>query len=589
MLTRKIQFKIFALLWLTFSTQIFAQTSFKKIEIYGNKNITASEINETIAELIKSESSNTNERIEKIKERILNLYIENGFYFARIDSVKIEDKKLKIFITEGKKIRIGSVEIQGNAILSDNEIKSIINPKPGEFFSPKILGERINKLLDRYANIGYPLAKVEIGNLEFVNNDFVNFTLNISEGKLIRIDRIEIQGNNTTKENLILREIRIKRGEIYRDEKFKQIKKRLMKIGLFEFVDEPQIFFNDTVSGVLIKVKEGRMNSFDGIIGYVPEVNSSRGYLTGYINITLKNLFGTGRRFDVRWHSETKETQEFELRYFEPHIFNFLAGAEFSFHQRKQDSIYVLRRPKLNFEIELTGSEKVSEIFKIFLHLSQTSIIPTATEVINYQIFESKTLNIGAGILYDSRDEIIFPKSGVYFSSSYEIGNKKITGPAKLITEQMKTNIQVTKLQFSLDFYHHFEKILNSVFASKFNAIIVAGDGIDESDVFRFGGTRTLRGYREKEFLATRAMWANFENRFKVSEDLVIFGFADVGYIYHPVILPRIVNSFSAIRAGYGLGFIIWTKIGRLNLTYALGKGDSFKTGKIHIGLESEF
>lgn len=65
MLTRKIQFKIFALFWLVFLTQIFAQINFKKIEIYGNKNITASEINSTIAELIKSESANTNEQIEK--------------------------------------------------------------------------------------------------------------------------------------------------------------------------------------------------------------------------------------------------------------------------------------------------------------------------------------------------------------------------------------------------------------------------------------------------------------------------------------------------------------------------------------------
>ncbi len=582
MLTRKTQFKIFVSLYLLLSLQIFAQTIFNKIEIYGNKNISTSGILSAIY-------SSHDEQVEKIKERILNLYIENGFYFARIESSRIDGKILKIFITEGKRAKVSSIEVHGNRILSEDEIKSVILSNNDEFFSPKILNQRINKLLEKYANIGYPLAQVEIENLNFTNDEFANFTLNINEGKLIKIDRIEIQGNNTTKENLILREIKIKPGEIYRDDKFKQIRKRLTKMGLFDFVDEPQIFFNDTISGILIKVKEGRVNSFDGIIGYVPKVGSSSGYLTGYINIALKNLFGTGRRFEVRWNSETKETQEFELHYFEPYIFNLPAGVELSFYQRKQDSIYVLRRPKINLEIELTSSEKLSEIFKTSLYLSQTSIIPTATEEINYQIFESRTLNAGIGILYDSRDQVIFPSSGVYFSSSYEIGNKKIIGPAKLITEQVKTNTKVSRFQFKLDFYHHFKKILNSVFVSRFNAIIVSGDGIDESDAFRFGGTRTLRGYREKEFIATRAIWANFENKFKLSDDLVIFGFADIGYIYHPVILPRIVNSFSAVRAGYGFGFLILTRIGRLSLTYALGKGDSFKTGKIHIGLESEF
>ena len=99
----------------------------------------------------------------------------------------------------------------------------------------------------------------------------------------------------------------------------------------------------------------------------------------------------------------------------------------------------------------------------------------------------------------------------------------------------------------------------------------------------------SLRGYREREFLATRAIWTNFEDRFMLSDELWGFLFFDLGYIYRPVLLPRIRDSFEAIKYGYGFGMRLKTGIGKLSLIYALGKGDSFKTEKIHVGIESEF
>lgn len=563
-------------------------STFTKIEVHGNKNLKDQEIISPILETLKS-NAEFDEKLENIKQSILNFYIHNGFFFASVDSIKFDKKKLKIFVTEGERAKIGKITIEGNETLSESEIKEMLGFKEGEIFSSQILKERINKILDRYANLGHPLAEIEIKDINFEGRKFINFTLNIKEGKLIKIDQIKIKGNNVTKEGFILREAKIKKGEIYREEKIKQVRRRLLKLGLFEAVYEPEIFFTNTASGILINVKEGKMNSFDGIIGYIPQIGSSRGYLTGYINILLKNLFGNGRKFGARWNSETQDTQEFELSYFEPYVFNLPVNAEISFYQRKQDSTYVVRKPQINFELELTRSEKASEIFKALFHISQISIIPTATEFIIQQIYESRTLNLGFGFLYDSKDDINFPRSGVYFSSSYEIGNKKILGPEKLLTPETKVNSTVNKFKFTLDFYLNFEKIFKSVFVSKFNAIIITGSGIDEGDAFRFGGTKTLRGYREKEFLATRAIWSNFENRFRLSNDVMLFNFIDVGYIYHPKLFPRIINSFEAIRFGYGLGVRFDTKIGKLNLIYALGKGDSFKTGKIHVGIESEF
>ncbi len=583
MLIRKAQFKVFAFLLIPYL--LFSQSI--KIEIFGNRHLNEGEMVKLVRGIVDDEV--TAEKIESVKEQILNLYIENGFYFAKVESIKFDGGKFKIYIYEGEQAKFGEVEILGNQILSHEDIIKISGFRKGERFSPKILEDKIEKILSAYANIGHPLARVEVLDLGFDERGFVNLRLHISEGKVLKIDQIRIEGNKLTKEDFIVREMRIKKGEIYREAKFDQVRKRLVKIGLFESVEEPEIFISDTASGILIKVKEGKMNLFDGIIGYVPKGENSRGYFTGYINILLKNLFGTGRRFGARWNAEARETQEFEIHYFEPYVLDTPVGAQVYFYQRKQDSIYVVREPKLSLSVELTSSEKVLEILKASFYISQRSVIPTATEYVGYQIFESISLNAGLGISYDSRDDVDFPRSGVYFLSFYEVGNKKILGPEKLLTPDVKRKININKFQVSLDFYLNFEKILKSVFVPRFNAMMVVGDGLDESDVFRFGGTRSLRGYREKEFLATRAIWLNLEDRFMFSSDLWGFIFLDLGYIYRPVLLPRIKSSFEAVRYGYGVGAKFKTGIGRLSLIYALGKGDSFKTGKIHIGVESEF
>ncbi len=572
MLIRKIQYKF--LLTLLISSFLIAQV---KVQIHGNESIEEAILIATISKSLKMNSL-SNEEIERVKEGILNIYIENGFYYARIDSIKIDSEKIEIFINEGKQARVDEFEIYGNRALKTEELMEVLGFKRGDIFSPNVLKNGINKILDRYANIGYPLVQIEIENFMLDENGNVKFKIKINEGEIVKINKVKIVGNNLTKEDLIIKEARIKKGEIYSERKFKQIKKRLMKLGIFEDISDPEIFFNDTTSGILIKVSEGRMNSFDGVIGYIPEGSNTKGYLIGYINILLKNLFGTGKKFGVKWNSENKITQEFEIRYFEPYIFNFPIGTEFFFQQRKQDSTYVMRKPQLTAELELTSSENVSEILKVFFQFSQTSIIPTAIEYLPFRIDESKTLNFGFGILYDSRDDINLAKTGILFKSFYELGDKK-TSIAK--AKRNKFNIE-------FEFYLN-HKTLKSVFVPKLNFWVISGDRIDEGDAFRFGGMKTLRGYREKEFIATRAFWANFENRFILSSDFIAFPFFDIAYIYRPILPPRLKSPFESFLYGYGLGLKIYSKVGWLNLIYALGKGDSFKTGKIHIGVESEF
>ena len=105
-----------------------------------------------------------------------------------------------------------------------------------------------------------------------------------------------------------------------------------------------------------MRVVEGNQNSFDGVLGYVPSSSSSgSGYVTGLVNISLRNLFGTGRKLSARWYQENQSSQETELHYFEPWVASYPVNAQLGFFQRKQDSTFVKMQYDIASRIDVDG------------------------------------------------------------------------------------------------------------------------------------------------------------------------------------------------------------------------------------------
>jgi len=110
------------------------------------------------------------------------------------------------------------------------------------------------------------------------------------------------------------------------------------------------------------------------------------------------------------------------------------------------------------------------------------------------------------------------------------------------------------------------------------------GSSFENSDLYRLGGTSTLRGYLENQFLGSRIAWSNIEYRFLLARRSYIFTFFDSGYYFNSA-----VDKKEDFKLGYGLGLSIETGLGVLGVSFALGQGDSFSEGKIHFGIINEF
>ena len=59
----------------------------------------------------------------------------------------------------------------------------------------------------------------------------------------------------------------------------------------------------------------------------------SRGYVTGLVNISLRNLFGTGRAAAIKWNKYNRNSQELDLKYLEPWLLGFPININLSLYQ----------------------------------------------------------------------------------------------------------------------------------------------------------------------------------------------------------------------------------------------------------------
>ncbi len=274
---------------------------------------------------------------------------------------------------------------------------------------------------------------------------------------------------------------------------------------------------------LLINVKEKQTNNFDGIIGYIPpSIQGEKGYITGLVNISLRNLFGTGRAAAIRWQQINRNSQELELKYLEPWIFGYPFNLSGSLFQRKQDSSYVQRT--VEGALEFLATQDISAAVTI----ASQSTIPTENMNSVFTVYNSTSFSTGINLEIDTRDDPYAPTHGLLFINSYSFSRKSIYGPAEYISDDLATKINLQRISVSLStFYELFNR---QIIALSLNGRELRGPFFEESDLYRLGGTNTLRGYRENQFLGSRIFWSNWEYRFLLTQRTFAFVFFDTGY-----------------------------------------------------------
>lgn len=565
-----------------------AQTSSPRIQsvsFSGNRSFSSSRLADVIG--LHRTDAWSDSLLKQWTDRLLEFYRGEGYIFARIDSAQRDrdtsrnEVSALFVVNEGKPAVLRRLDFVGNNHLSIQQLRSCLEVKEGDRFIPEIFEKNIGSILKAYEQSGYPLAKVSIQDVSLSDSAdemAAAIRLGIDEGSTVRISQFHIEGNKTTKEYVIAREARLREDELYRGDLAARIKRRLDRLQLFSSVSMPALYLTGTgQAGLLIKVAEGNQNYFDGVLGYLPSSKSGEsGYLTGLVNVQLRNLLGTGRKLSARWYQENQNTQEIELHYLEPWVASYPVNAQLGFFQRKQDSTFV------QMQYDCAADLMITEEFSIGASFSQTNVYPTAGFGSSV-LAGSSTTSLGLSVHYDSRDDPATPLSGILYSTEYQTGTKRTSAR----TVSPGSNSATQRIAFDLAYY--LSPIRRQVLATEFHIRDFSSSQMDLSDLFRLGGATTLRGYREGQFLGSRLLWTTVEYRFLVAPRSFFLAFVDAGYIVRPESVAQNAEGVKEGKVGYGVGVRMDSALGLIGVSFAFGEGDTFSTAKVHIRLVNEF
>lgn len=580
------------LILLIFFIPCYSQVYVKDITFIGNSYFSVFEL---MNSMVTQKDKPFNEKqFELDLKNIREKYKSFGFYNIQITNYLIipdEDSTfvdLKVFLTEGSRSPIGKISILGNRTLKTGEILKLMSTKVGDYLDGNILLNDINTLLEQYEKRNLPFTKIYVDNIQIYeeqNIPKINLALRIYEEPAIKIEQIRIRGNEVTSEKVILRELKLDKGNLITREILENWQKRLERLNIFESVEKPRIYLNKTTgkAGVLIEVKEGNLNTFDGVLGYSPPFsNEERGYFTGVINVMFKNVFGTGRNIELKWQKPDRSSQELEFKYFEPYVFNLPFNFVGGFFQRIQDSTYTHR--KIDTKIDFPFSNRLT----LGVSFGYDRVIPSDDTTSQFLISDSRIVSSGIELRYDSRNNIYYPTSGILYKLYYSYGDKKILSSRnQSLGSDVNQSFSIQKYSMELDSYFSFFNKQSLLL--RFAVQEVKSSRLEDADFFRVGGNKNIRGYREEQFLASRLAYGNTEFRYSISKRGFIYTLFDYGYYYRPANETYNIPKQEGFLYGYGIGLRVETAIGVIGVNYSLGKGDGPIDGKINFRLINEF
>ncbi|HWW62763.1 MAG TPA: BamA/TamA family outer membrane protein, partial [Thermoanaerobaculia bacterium] len=185
--------------------------------------------------------------------------------------------------------------------------------KKGETIRRKPIQARADAFGDAYRVRGYIYAYVDPEYVEKEGN-VVDVHFRVFEGEQFRLGRLEFQGNTTTKDKVLRREIFLEEGNIMDMETFKQSIYKLGQLGYFKVTENPDFKVNQESKTVDVTVKgneEGKNDiQFGG--GY-----SEGGGFFVQTQFSTRNFLGEGDSFGLSYQ-KGRRANYFTLSYADP-------------------------------------------------------------------------------------------------------------------------------------------------------------------------------------------------------------------------------------------------------------------------------
>ncbi|HRM47683.1 outer membrane protein assembly factor BamA [Diaphorobacter limosus] len=512
-------------------------------------------------------------------ETLRSYYLARGYLEFRIDSTQVaispdkQDISITINVTEGQRYVVSGVKLEGSYLDRDDEFKSLITIRPGEPYNADKVAETTKAFTDHFGNFGFAFARVEaVPEIDRENNR-VALVLRAEPARRAYVRRIQVSGNNRTRDAVVRREFRQYEASWYDGDKIKLSRDRVDRLGFFTEVnvETQEVPGSPDQVDLVINVVEKPTGSLQLGAGF-----SSAEKVSLSFGIKQENVFGSGNYLGVDVNtSKYRRTLVFSTT--DPYFTQDGISRTLDLYYRTakpyqhQGGDYELVTAGASVRFGVPFSENDTVFFGGGLEQTQIKSgtnIPAAYLAYAREFGDTSwSLPLTIGWSRDNRDSALAPNSGRYQRLNTEWA---VAGDARYI----RGNYQ----------YQQYIP-LNKQYTFAFNGELGLGKGMNGQPFpvfknFYSGGLGSVRGFDQGTLGPRDVTGASLGGPKKVTLNAELiapfpgagndrtlrwFAFVDAGNVYG----ENDNWELSELRASAGLGLSWISPLGPLRLAYA--------------------
>lgn len=230
-------------------------------------------------------------------ETLRSYYLSRGYLEFKVESTQVaispdkRDMSVTINVNEGSRFVVSSIALEGEYLGKEQEFKSLVTMRAGEAYNAEEINRTVKSFTDYFGVFGYAFAQVEASPVIDRANNRVAFVLRAQPSRRVYVRRINIEGNNRTRDEIIRREFRQFESAWYDSDRIRLSRDRVDRLGFFTEVGietEPVPGANDQVD-LTVSVAEKPTGNLSIGAGY-----SQADKLSFIASIKQDNVFGSG-------------------------------------------------------------------------------------------------------------------------------------------------------------------------------------------------------------------------------------------------------------------------------------------------------
>lgn len=435
------------------------------------------------------------EELERDSQLLQATLVNKGYIDARVAAPEVmydpDGIRVVFRVREGERYKLGEVGFSGDLI--DTREKLLAQTRlddlaaSGEYFHLETMQGDIKKLTDFYGDYGYAFADIGVETIpRHEDGAFVDVIYTLNPKERVYVRRVEVEGNTKTRDNVILRELRLADGQPFSGRALRRSVERLDRLRYFDEVN-PQLVPTGNPGEVDLKVgvKEGNTGSINVGFGY--STYDKFGIAGG---ISEANLFGQGYFLGLQGYTSTKETSV-RGTFINPRLYNSNLGLSLQLYGVEEEWTDFDKRTvggRVNFMYPLGEYTTLNWGYRLDRYTLK-NIEPWATSIIKDYEGTNWASVVSLGVGRDSTNSATFPSRGTREGISLEYGGGGLGGDDNFF-----------KVTGEYGFYYGIME--NHVIHAKASAGAVFRNTDDKVPVFeRFylGGMNSLRGYSDDD------------------------------------------------------------------------------------------